>query len=219
MIKTKYYSFEEIKDLEYSSENSGKWATQLMRMYRLSREINEPTILELGVQKGTSTTVLLQACEEKGGNLTSVDIRDCSDVSNDNKWKFIKSDSTNYDYIVGNSPILKDGIDILYVDTIHNVDHVEKEVDKWFPLLNKGAWAFFDDVDAHGYRPGQKKSNRMSEFAIDDLHNFVMNFYHSNEDQYYLDICYGSTGMACLRKISPIGTVPNKVHMVKKRKR
>jgi cephalosporin hydroxylase len=211
MIKTKYYTFEGIKSLEYSEKDDGKWATQLMKMYRVSSTIEKPTILELGVQTGTSTTVLLQACEENDGCLTSVDVKDCSDVSNSPKWKFILSDSTNKDYIINQSNILNDGIDILYVDTIHKVEHVSKEINQWFPLLKKGSWVFFDDLDAYKYRPGHVKRNRKSERDIDNLRQFVMDYYHANESQFYFEIMYGSTGMGCLHKISEKGVLLNKV--------
>ena len=43
-------------------------------------KIENPIILELGVQKGRSTT--------KFKNFYSVDIDNCSGVSNDPRWKF-----------------------------------------------------------------------------------------------------------------------------------
>ena len=45
--------------------------------------INSPIILELGVENGRSTKKFLDICSKKNGKLYSVDINDCSKVSND----------------------------------------------------------------------------------------------------------------------------------------
>ena len=43
--------------------------------------IQNINILELGVQRGTSTNIFLKICENNDGYLTSVDIDDCSNVT------------------------------------------------------------------------------------------------------------------------------------------
>ena len=48
-------------------------------------------ILELGVQKGRSTIKFLELCKKNNGKLYSVDVDDCSSISNDLNWKFIHS--------------------------------------------------------------------------------------------------------------------------------
>ena len=46
-------------------------------------KINCPIILELGVEKGRSTKKFLEICKKNQGTLYSIDINDCSNVSND----------------------------------------------------------------------------------------------------------------------------------------
>lgn len=103
-VKTRHFSFREIAALEYAPGMEGKSATHLMRMYRQARGMKKPVILELGTKKGRSTTVFLQACEETGGRLVSVDIQDCSDVSSSPRWKFVRSDSTDVRAIMSRAP-------------------------------------------------------------------------------------------------------------------
>ena len=91
MISTKYHTFEEYKKAEYAKLLEGQVATQLMRMYRIAKELTNPIILELGTAKGVSTTIFLQACEETNGQLVSVDINDCSNISSSSRWKFVQS--------------------------------------------------------------------------------------------------------------------------------
>ena len=61
------------------------------------KNIDKPTILELGVREGRSTKMFLEICDGNDGNLISVDILDCSKVSNNPRWNFSPDD--NFDYI------------------------------------------------------------------------------------------------------------------------
>ena len=127
---------------------------QLRVMYEIARTIPNPTILELGTNRGASTTVFLQACEEAGGRLVSVDIQDCSSVSNSPLVTFVQSDSTDARHVVSQAPFLADGIDVLYVNSLHQRQHVEREVAAWFSHVKQGGWIFFDDVDASPHPEG-----------------------------------------------------------------
>jgi len=207
-IKTKYHNFDEYSLAENAPGLAGKVVTQLMWMYRKTVEKTRPVVLELGTDRGASTTMFLQACEEKDGTLVSVDIADCSDISSSPRWQFVRSDSTNVGYILSKAPHLERGIDILYIDSLHARAHVEKELTGWYPYLNAGSWIFLDDVDSHPYRKGNRKDNFEAEIAWDQIHKFVKSFFYANEDSLYLNILYGSTGLACLLKLSPKGTIP-----------
>lgn len=218
-IKTKYHSFEEFRSAEFASGLDGKIASQLMYMYRKAIEKESPIILELGVDKGLSTTVFLQASEDKNGKLVSVDIKDCSDISDSNRWQFIQSDSTDIDNILSKAPYLKDGIDIIYIDSLHNKNHVKKEVTGWFPFMKENSWIFFDDVDPNPYRKGNRKDHLNNEIAFGKIHDYVQSFFYSNEEHLFLKIFYGSTGLACLHKGSPLGSIPNEAKPIIKRKK
>jgi len=219
MISTKYYSFEEIVPAEYAPTHQGETANQLMIMYRKTIEKSSPVILELGTEKGLSTTVFLQACEEKNGKLVSVDIVDCSDISNSSRWQFIKSDSTDVEFILSKAPHLKDGIDILYIDSLHTRDHVEKELMGWYPYMNEQAWIFLDDVDANPRRKGNRKDNYFQEIHWDEIHEFAKEFFYANEDSLCLNIQYGASGLASLFKLSPRGSLPKNAKPIVYRKR
>ena len=92
------------------------------KSFDLINNINNPIILELGVQQGISTKKFLDICDKNNGKL-SVDIEDCSNVSNNTKWKFIKSRDDNFNYI---KSLIPREIDILFIDTLHEAKHVEK---------------------------------------------------------------------------------------------
>ena len=68
------------------------------------RKINKPMILELGVQKGRSTKKFLEICETNKGKLFSVDIDDCSNVSNNKNWEFYQTRDDNFEFIKSKIP-------------------------------------------------------------------------------------------------------------------
>ena len=68
-------------------------------LYPLISKINNINILEFGVQKGRSTLKFLEICNKNDGYLYSVDVDDCSKVSNDSRWLFMNSRDDNFEYI------------------------------------------------------------------------------------------------------------------------
>jgi predicted O-methyltransferase YrrM len=218
-IRTRYYCFEKYESAEYSSGVEGQVATQLMMMYRKAVRKVAPLILELGTGKGQSTTVLLQACEEKDGRLVSVDIVDCSQVSDSKRWQFVQSDSTDVELILYKAPYLKEGIDILYIDSFHRKEHVNAELTGWYPYMNEKAWIFFDDVDSNPYRKGHRKDKFQTELSCNEIHDYVKDFFYANEDSLRLSIMYGSTGLACLYKLSPQGAMPQEAKRIVHRRK
>ena len=92
-------------------------------LFSIIKNIPNPNILELGVQSGRSTLKFLDLCNKNNGKLFLVDVDDCSSVSNDKRWVFIKSRDDNFEYI---KSILPDEIDVIFIDTLHEAKHVKK---------------------------------------------------------------------------------------------
>jgi predicted O-methyltransferase YrrM len=206
---TKYFSFADF------SESSNKFTLQVrngfMKLYDKAKTKSSPIIVELGTNKGMSTTVFLQAAKERDGKVFSVDIDSYfSDLTDDTRWTFIHSDSTDADGIVSKFPTLRAGIDILLIDSLHKRAHVEKEFFNWWPYLNEGALIIFDDIDSHNYRPNQPKDSRSAEFDWADIKNFVEEIFYANEDKFLLELHLGSTGFAIMTKACAKGTTLSK---------
>ena len=58
--------------------------------------IKNPVILELGVNRGRSTKRFIDYIELNGGELYSIDIKDCSNAISSNKWNFLGSMAALY---------------------------------------------------------------------------------------------------------------------------
>ena len=85
--------------------------------------LKDLTILEFGVKEGRSTKIFLQHCEKNGGKLYSIDVNDYKDKFNDSNWTFIQSRDDNFDYLENKLP---KKFDVIYLDSLHEADHVEK---------------------------------------------------------------------------------------------
>ena len=184
-------------------ENEARFvASQLLQMHAEISLRDSPIILELGVDRGQSTKVFLNAIDNTpSSRLISVDIRDCSNVSDSNLWTFLKMDSTNIAAIVNAAPILKKGIDVIYIDSLHTPKHVFKEDYGWFPFLKKGGVIFFDDIDSNPYLKGQRKDNVGIEVSNRKILELIESIFVSNIDIIDLTLIKGSTGLARIEKI------------------
>ncbi len=141
-----------------------------------------PIILEFGVNRGGSTKFFLDYVENYNGKVYSIDIKDCSKVSNSKKWEFLLANDLNYHYIITKFPeISEKGIDILFVDSYHDPSHVRLLLEKWSKLVNNKGIIFLDDTESLIYR---LRKNFIFSVVNDEIDKVVKNFYYSNHDQY-----------------------------------
>ena len=210
-----------IKDLKIYSKKENETrlvASQLLKMHSEVASRKSPIVLELGVDRGQSTKVFLNAINDKSSShLISVDIRDCSHVSDSNLWTFIKMDSCKVKNILKKAPILKKGIDVIYIDSLHTPEHVFKEVYGWFPFLKKGGVIFFDDIDSNPYLRGQRKDNVGIEISNRKILELIESIFLSNLDIIDFELIKGSTGLARLEKICEKGVNLKPPKKIKKR--
>lgn len=202
-----YESF--INELREKSAVKGEpraYALQLMELHREASMRSEPVIVELGVEKGQSTRVFLNAIHEKiGAKLVSVDILDYSDAVADPNWEFVKQDSADADALIEEKVYLEQGIDILYVDSLHTSDHVKKEVYGYFRWVKRGGVIFFDDVDSGPYMIGQRKDSVSMEITNRKILNLLEAIFRANMDSIDFSIMRGSSGLAKFVKRTELG--------------
>ena len=68
-------------------------------IFKKIKDLNNLKILEFGVQRGYSTKIFIDFINKNGGELYSIDIDDCSNISRHNKWTFIQSRDDNFKLI------------------------------------------------------------------------------------------------------------------------
>ena len=83
------------KDFVQFALNSPK----LEFMYKEIKKIQNIKILELGVERGVSTSMFLKLCEQNNGRIISVDIENCANLFQNDRWNFIQSRDDNFEII------------------------------------------------------------------------------------------------------------------------
>lgn len=167
-------------------------------LFPLISKINNPNILELGVQNGISTLKFLELCNQNNGYLFSVDINDCSNVSKDKKWKFIQSRDDNF--LLVKSLIPKE-IDIIFIDTLHEAEHVKKIIYNYYSHLKVGGYIFVDDISHLPYIDN-KKSSFYCEINNRETFNKLVDIYYFNKNNFQLSFNFFSSGLAIIKKVS-----------------
>ena len=160
-------------------------------------DIKCPVILELGVQKGRSTSSFLEICNKNDGKLYSVDIEDCSNVSNDPKWNFFQTRDDNFKFIKSNIP---KKIDVLFIDTLHEAKHVKKLIYEYYPLIKKGGLIFIDDISHIPYLKNKDRDNFYCEINNQETFEMILSIYSNNDKNFELNFSFFSSGLAILKK-------------------
>ena len=172
-------------------------------------EKNNPRILELGVERGSSTKAFVWFAEKVNGKVFSVDIDDCSNVVQSSHWSFLKSDDLDRDYILKNfNEIKEQGVDLIYIDSYHENFHVSKLLNLWFKYLKKDGAIFIDDTDSFPFRQRKDTWNSIVYDLIDDV---VKEFYYNNIDKIFYTKYMNTkeNGLVKLYKTSDLYNEPN----------
>ena len=175
-----------------------KYEDKVDYIVELIKDINSINILELGVREGISTKKFLEVCEKNKGSLTSIDIEDCSKVSNDKNWKFIHSSDDNFEFI--DKQIKKD-LDFIYIDSYHEPFHVEKVFYHYYNFLKIGGICIIDDISWLPYCKNEYRDNEFSENINRSVFNKILEIYNQNKDRFSLEFYFEGSGLAIIKKI------------------
>ena len=114
--------------------------------------IKNPIILEFWVNRGGSTNFFFDHINSKGGQLFSIDIRDCSNAIDSKEWNFFQCNDLNKDKILKKFSVIEKGVDLLFIDSYHEPNHVKTLLHIWFYYLKKDGLIYFDDTESYLYR-------------------------------------------------------------------
>lgn len=177
-----------MSDFDYKLDSS---------LFPIIKKIDNPIILELGVQKGKSTKKFLEICEKKNGKLFSIDIDDCSKVSNSNVWHFYQTRDDNFDFIKSKIP---KKIDVLFIDTIHEASHVKKILYNYYDHVKEGGYIFIDDISHLPYLKNFQRDNFYCEINNHETFKILLEIYSKNTENIDLSFSFISSGLAIIKK-------------------
>lgn len=163
------------------------------------KNIKNPNIIEFGVRFGVSTNMFLEVCEKSNGFLYSVDIEDCSTVAKSDKWKFFKTRDDNFQYL---DNVLPNDVDLIYLDSFHNAEHIKKIFYHYFKKLKVGGFFVFDDISWLPYLKANKRNNFNCE--INNLETFkkILEIHNQNNNILELSFNFDGSGLAKIKKLN-----------------
>ena len=178
-------------------------------------EIKNPIIVELGVaETALSTKNFLNYVNDKGGKLYSIDIQDFSKITNTDdfkninskNWNFLQSNDLDLEKIFKSFPKIKNGIDILYVDSLHDPTHIERTLMNWFKYINQYGYIFFDDTESRVYKEQKALFISIGNDGMDDV---IKKFYYRNSNLVKYTKYFTDTGLSEFYKICDKEAKPN----------
>ena len=160
-------------------------------------DIQNIKILEFGVNKGFSTKMFLEICKKNNGKLYSVDIEDFSGIVNDENWTFIHCRDDDYNKI---EKIIPDKLDLIYLDSYHEPNHVEKIIYHYYPKIKDNGLYIIDDVCWIPYVKNNYRDNFGNEMANLETFNRILEIYYQNENNFDLEFSFVGSGLAKITK-------------------
>ena len=170
-------------------------------IYNRIIDIKEIKILEFGVsERGLSTSLFLDLCKKNQGELISIDINPNSKKFETDKWTFINTRDDNFSEI---EKLIKDKkFDVIYLDTIHKADHVEKILFYYFKYLKKKGFFFIDDTSLLPYLKSREKNNFSQEINNQETFDRILEIYNKNHENIDLEFSFVGTGIAKILKLN-----------------
>jgi predicted O-methyltransferase YrrM len=154
-------------------------------------------ILELGVRNGNSTKLFIEICDRNLGNLISVDINDCSKVISNKRWKFIKSSDDNFQLIDSN---INQDLDVIFVDSLHEPNHVKKVFYNYYKKLKINGLCFIDDISWLPYVKDSYRDNDYVERINRLTFDKILEIKFANKDNFILEFLFIESGLAIITK-------------------
>jgi len=168
-------------------------------LFPLISNITKPNILEFGVENGRSTIKFLNLCHQNDGYLYSVDPVDCSKVTTDSRWSFLQTRDDNFEIVKSKLPAQ---LDVIFLDSIHEANHVEKIFYEYYKILKIGGYFFIDDISHIPYLKKKKRNNFYCEINNKETYNRILDIYNNNSDLFDLNFSFKSSGLAIIKKNS-----------------
>lgn len=166
-------------------------------IYRNISSLKNINILEFGVNNGFSTSMFLNICNQNAGYLTSVDVDDYSGLFKNKRWTFLKSRDDNFSYIKKN---IKKKLDVIYIDSFHEPNHIEKILFFYYKFLNKNGSIYIDDISWIPYVKNSYRTNSWNEIINRKTFSKILEIYFGNLKNLKLEFCFDNSGIAKLTK-------------------
>ena len=137
--------------------------------------------------------------KKNNGKLFSVDTKDCSKILDDPNWNFFKTRDDNFEFVKSK---LSDKIDVLFIDSLHEAEHVKNLIYGYYPLLKKEGYIFIDDISHLPYLQNKPRNNFYCEINNKETFDILLSVYSKNIENFELNFSFMSSGLAIIKKLN-----------------
>lgn len=183
-----------MRDIDLKNDYERKLINFLINEIKNKKNLN---ILEFGVRKGISTKMFLDLINENGGNLYSVDVDDYTNLFDHKNWNFIHGRDDNYEKIENTIP---KELDVIYLDSYHEPNHVEKIFRYYYPKLKIGGLYIIDDICWIPYVKKNYRDDFGCEIANLETYQRLLNISYKNDKNFDLEFSFVGSGLAKIIK-------------------
>ena len=107
-------------------------------------------------------------------------------------------------------------IDLIYIDSFHDAEHVAKIFYHYYPFLKKDALLIIDDISWLPYSKKNKRDNFNSEINNHETFHKILDIYNNNSKNFDLTFNFKSSGMAKIIKKDDNNLLDSKKILIRK---
>jgi hypothetical protein len=130
--------------MDYSWYKNTDLGENIVKLHEISQTFSDSIFVDLGVREGASSGILCDRSKELNNKIYGVDIDFSllkSNLVEGQNYEIIKGDSST----IGRDFEIPEGVDILFVDTLHVKEQVLCELYYWIDKMNKNSYVIFHD--------------------------------------------------------------------------
>jgi len=118
-------------------------------------------------------------------------------VSNNKNWEFYQTRDDNFEFIKSKIP---KKIDVLFIDSLHEANHVERLIKNYYSLIKSDGYIFIDDISHLPYLTNKNRNNFYCEINNKETFELLLSVYSENMNNFDLSFSFISSGLAIIKK-------------------
>lgn len=161
--------------MNYSWYDNTDLGVNSRKLHELAQSFSNSIFVDLGVREGASSGLLSDRSKELNNKIYGIDIDfgllKHELVANQN-YEIIEGDSST----IGRDFVIENGVDILFIDTLHVKEQVLCELYYWIDKMNENSYVVFHD----SHWPKDMREN-IGEIQWDRVDDAIKEFFDLNE--------------------------------------
>ena len=91
---------------------------------------------------------------------------------------------------------------MLFIDSLHEAEHVKNLIYGYYPLLKKEGYIFIDDISHLPYLQNKPRNNFYCEINNKETFDILLSVYSKNIENFELNFSFMSSGLAIIKKLN-----------------